>query len=81
MEIEKLWILFQIFKSLEICHATDIIHGDVKPENIMCTTANWVVLTDFAPFKPVMLPNDDPTGKLLCFLWEGDWRCTQCFLL
>ena len=60
--IEKLWILFQLFKCLEIAHSHGIAHGDVKPENVMCTTWNWVVLTDFATsFKPTIIPDDDPT--------------------
>ena len=33
--------------------------GDIKPENIMTTSWNWTVLTDFAPHKPVAIPDDD----------------------
>jgi serine/threonine protein kinase len=58
-DIERLWLIFQLFKCLDICHEHGIVHGDIKPENIMCTTSNWLVLTDFSPFKPVMLPDDD----------------------
>lgn len=61
LEIEKYWIIFQLLKCLEICHHHQIIHGDLKPENIMCTTSNWIVLTDFSPFKPVYIPDDDTT--------------------
>jgi serine/threonine protein kinase len=60
-DIEKLWIVYQLFRCLETCHNLDIMHGDLKPENILCTTSNWVVLTDFAAFKPVNLPDDDPS--------------------
>lgn len=60
-EYEKLWIIFQLFKCLEICHSSGVYHGDVKPENVLMTTWNWVVLTDFSPFKPTTIPDDDPT--------------------
>lgn len=31
-------------------------HGDIKSENVLVTSGNWVLLTDFAPFKPTFLP-------------------------
>jgi serine/threonine protein kinase len=74
-ELEKWWILFQLFKCLEICHEHGIIHGDIKPENVMCTTSNWVVLTDFSPFKPAFIPNDDPTDFQYYFDCMGRHRC------
>jgi len=61
-ETEKIWIIFQLFKILDICHSSGIMHGDVKPENIMCTSWNYVILTDFAScFKPINIPDDNPT--------------------
>ena len=57
-EIEKLWLIYQLLKCVEICHSHGIVHGDIKPENILCTTWNWLVLTDFAPFKPAILPGN-----------------------
>ncbi|CAF89108.1 unnamed protein product, partial [Tetraodon nigroviridis] len=35
-------------------------HGDIKTENVMVTSWNWVLLTDFASFKPTYLPEDNP---------------------
>lgn len=74
-DLEKLWIIFQLFKCLEICHELSIVHGDLKPENILCTSSNWVVLSDFGPFKPVMLPDDDPTDFHYYFDAMGRHRC------
>lgn len=74
-ELEKYWIIFQLLKCLEVCHEHDIIHGDIKPENIMCTTSNWVVLTDFSPYKPVMLPDDDLTDFQYYFDEMSRNRC------
>lgn len=61
-DIEKKWIIFQIFKCLEICHEHGLPHGDIKLDNLMCTSSNWLVLTDFSSFKPVCIPDDDPTN-------------------
>uniref|UniRef100_K3WTL6 non-specific serine/threonine protein kinase n=1 Tax=Globisporangium ultimum (strain ATCC 200006 / CBS 805.95 / DAOM BR144) TaxID=431595 RepID=K3WTL6_GLOUD len=59
-QIEKKWIAFQILRALEQSHSKGICHGDIKQENIMVTSWNWVFLTDFAPFKPTYIPEDDP---------------------
>jgi phosphoinositide-3-kinase regulatory subunit 4 len=74
-EIEKLFIVYQLLKCLEICHEHDIVHGDIKPENLMCTTSNWLILTDFSPFKPTMIPDDDPTDFQYYFDSMSRHRC------
>ncbi|KAK9471858.1 uncharacterized protein V1510DRAFT_426608 [Dipodascopsis tothii] len=58
--IEKRWIAFQLLVGLEQCHAKQVYHGDIKTENILVTSWNWVYLSDFASFKPTYLPEDDP---------------------
>ncbi|KFB38855.1 AGAP000602-PA-like protein [Anopheles sinensis] len=58
--IEKKWITFQILCALHQCHKQKICHGDIKLENIAITSWNWVLLSDFASFKPTYLPEDNP---------------------
>ena len=58
--VEKRWIVFQLLNGLRDCHARGIRHGDIKTENILVTSWNWVYLTDFAFFKPVYLPENNP---------------------
>ena len=55
--MEKKWIVFQLLKVLEECHDKRISHGDIKTENVLLTSWGWVLLTDFASFKPTILPN------------------------
>uniref|UniRef100_M4BGW9 non-specific serine/threonine protein kinase n=1 Tax=Hyaloperonospora arabidopsidis (strain Emoy2) TaxID=559515 RepID=M4BGW9_HYAAE len=58
--VEKKWLAFQLLRALAQSHAKGICHGDIKQENVMVTSWNWVFLTDFAPFKPTYIPEDDP---------------------
>eukprot|EP00730_Choanoeca_flexa_P006724 TRINITY_DN12211_c0_g6_i3.p1 TRINITY_DN12211_c0_g6~~TRINITY_DN12211_c0_g6_i3.p1 ORF type:complete len:227 (+),score=8.62 TRINITY_DN12211_c0_g6_i3:150-830(+) len=40
-------ITFQILRGLEFCHANNVIHRDVKPENVLISRENIVKLCDF----------------------------------
>jgi len=54
------------WSSLQVCH------GDIKSENVMVTSWNWVLLTDFASFKPTYLPEVYITPSVcMIFLWPG----------
>lgn len=57
---EKKWITFQVLCALHQCHKQKICHGDIKLENILITSWNWILLSDFASFKPTYLPEDNP---------------------
>ena len=60
LNIEKKWIAFQLLLAIQQAHKHGICHGDIKLENVMLTSWNWVLLTDFASFKPTYLPEDNP---------------------
>lgn len=49
---EKKWIAYQILKAMQWVHRVGLTHGDLKLENVLLTSYNWVLLADFAPFKP-----------------------------
>ncbi|KAI9143991.1 hypothetical protein BKA69DRAFT_1122650 [Paraphysoderma sedebokerense] len=60
-DIEKKWIAFQIMSAVGSAHAMGVCHGDIKTENILVTSWNWIYLTDFAScLKPAYLPIDNP---------------------
>ncbi|KAM9782637.1 LOW QUALITY PROTEIN: phosphoinositide 3-kinase regulatory subunit 4 [Neosynchiropus ocellatus] len=58
--VEKRWLAFQILNAVDQAHKVGVRHGDIKTENVMVTSWNWVLLTDFASFKPTYLPEDNP---------------------
>lgn len=60
-DIEKKWLAFQLLCALRDCHAKDVYHGDIKSENVLVTSWNWLYLSDFSSsFKPATLPEDNP---------------------
>ena len=74
-DIEKRFLVYQLLRCLEICHMENICHGDINPENIMVTSWNWVILTDFSPYKPTKIPVDDPADFNYFYDSMGRRRC------
>lgn len=52
-----------------------IIPGDIKCENVLVTSWNWLYLADFASFKPTYIPVDDPSDFSFFFHTGGRRRC------
>ncbi|KAG0266360.1 Serine/threonine-protein kinase [Mortierella polycephala] len=75
--IEKKWVTYQLLKGLADSHARNIYHGDIKTENCLMTSWNWVYLSDFAGYKPTFLPEDNPAD--FSFFFDTSSRRT-CYL-
>lgn len=59
--IEKAFLVFQMLKIIHELHDLCIHHGDLKLENFLVTSWNWLMLADFANFtKPTFIPEDNP---------------------
>jgi len=58
--VEKRWLTFQLLLAVDQVHKLGVCHGDIKLENIMVSSWSWLMLTDFASFKPTFLPEDNP---------------------
>ena len=67
LPVEKKWLSYQLLSALVQCHAARVIHGDIKSENAMLTTWNWLFLTDFSPYLPVLLPLVCQYAAAVCF--------------
>lgn len=61
LPIEKSFIIFQMLMIIKKIHELQIYHGDLKLENFLITSWNWLLLSDFATYtKPVFIPEDNP---------------------
>ena len=58
-KIEKLWLIYQLLFSLNELHSNEIVHGDLKMENVLLTSYNSLFLTDISPYKPAHLEIDN----------------------
>jgi phosphoinositide-3-kinase regulatory subunit 4 len=75
-EIEKKWLSFQLLCAVRDCHARNIYHGDIKTENVLVTSWNWLYLADFsASYKPAYLPEDNPADFSFYFDMSGRRTC------
>ncbi|RYP12351.1 hypothetical protein DL765_007397 [Monosporascus sp. GIB2] len=75
-DIEKRWLAFQLLCALRDSHARDVYHGDIKTENLMVTSWNWLYLTDFTgPFKPKRLNEANPANFSYYFDQSGRRTC------
>jgi phosphoinositide-3-kinase regulatory subunit 4 len=73
---EKKWIAFQLLQALVQTHEKGVYHGDIKCENILVTSWNWVYLSDFAAaYKPTFLPADNPADFSFYFDAGSRRRC------
>lgn len=74
--VEKRWLAFQLLNAIRDCHAQDVYHGDIKTENTLVTSWNWLYLTDFSSsFKPTYLPEDNPADFSFFFDISGRRTC------
>jgi phosphoinositide-3-kinase regulatory subunit 4 len=66
-------------------HSKDLVHGDIKPENILVNSYNWLSLTDISSAdKPVFCMDDNLQqynkyfgfldNNLRCYLAPERWR-------
>ena len=75
-DIEKKWLAFQLLCAVRDCHSKNIYHGDIKTENILVTSWNWLYLTDFSSsYKLTYLPEDDPADFSYFFDTSGRRTC------
>ena len=54
----------QIAEALQVVHAAGVVHGDLKPSNLMLTTDNRVVLIDFGSARAQLVAREKPDSEL-----------------
>ncbi|XP_024383874.1 serine/threonine-protein kinase VPS15 isoform X3 [Physcomitrium patens] len=74
--IEKKWLAFQLLHALKQSHERGVCHGDIKCENVLVTSWNWVYLADYyGALKPTFLPADNPADFSFFFDTGSRRRC------
>ncbi|KAA8534941.1 hypothetical protein F0562_029843 [Nyssa sinensis] len=73
--VEKKWLAFQLLYAVNQSHEKGVCHGDIKCENVLVTSWNWLYLADFASFKPTYIPHNDPSDFSFFFDTGGRRRC------
>lgn len=61
----------QICRGLLFLHQRNIVHGDLKPDNILCWSNHTVMITDFSLTTLLGVGKEIPTGTLY-------WRAPEC---
>ncbi|KAL9596764.1 MAG: hypothetical protein Q9219_005589 [cf. Caloplaca sp. 3 TL-2023] len=75
-DIEKKWLAFQLLCAIRDCHARNVYHGDIKTENVLVTSWNWLYLVDFSScYKKTRLPEDNPADFSYYFDISGRRTC------
>ena len=69
--VEKGWIAYQILTALDGLHRAGFRHGHLTCENVGLTSWNWVLLLDVATYKPVSVPDDDPSDFITHYQERG----------
>ncbi|RNF10694.1 putative protein kinase [Trypanosoma rangeli] len=58
---QRLFAGYQLLQGLVQLHeGWETVHGDLKTENVLVDTSGWLYMTDICPFKPGLLPANNP---------------------
>ncbi|XP_020578305.1 probable serine/threonine-protein kinase vps15 isoform X2 [Phalaenopsis equestris] len=75
MFVDLARLVVQLLCAVKQSHDKEVCHGDIKCENVLVTSWNWLYLADFASFKPTYIPDDDPSDFSFFFDTGGRRRC------
>ena len=75
--VEKKWLIFQLLAGLQQIHSVDgMVHGDIKPDNVLVTSYDWLYIADMHRYKPVVVMDDDlKTYNMFFGYLDNNKRC------
>ena len=77
--IQKLWLSFQLICGLRQIHKAKTYHGDINVDNVLVTSWNWLVISDFAQYKPNYLSSEN-LGQYQFFFVNKSEKNAGCYL-
>lgn len=75
--LERKWLTFQLLTALQQCESVGLVHGDIKSNNVLVTSWNWLVLSDLTGLKPGYLLEDNPAD--LSYFFDDDYH-KRCYV-
>ena len=77
--VEKKWLVFQLLCAVNQLHSKEYVHGDIKPENILVNSYNWLSLADISTADKPVLCMDDNLQKYNKFFGHLD-NNERCYM-
>ena len=70
-------LMRQVLEALAACHEKGVVHGDLKPSNLMVTASGRVVLTDFGIARAILYGEGTatPSVSLSAPIWATPQYC------
>ena len=78
--IEKIWITFQLLIAVKNLVSLDLVHGDLKPQNVLLTSNLSVYISDFGTYKPAYIYIDDIASYTYYFGSNNSADMGGCYL-
>lgn len=76
--MDRLFACYQLLQAVAQLHDVyGVVHGDIKPSNVLVQSTGWLYVTDLAPFKPARVPVDNPV--LFDYYYDTD-DTHHCYL-
>jgi len=73
---EKLWLAFQMLQACAQTHAESMVHGDIKPDNVLVASDSWLLLSDMHSYKPPSIKDDNLNLYNMYFgFLDNNFRC------
>ena len=74
--MERKWLVLQLMCAIAQVHSVKMVHGDIKPSNILITSFNHLFLADQLALKPAYIQEDDlKTYNLYFGELDNNQRC------
>ena len=78
--IEKIWITFQLLVAANNLVTLNLVHGDLKAENILLTSNLSLYISDFGTYKPAYIFLDDIASYTYYFGSNNSADMIGCYL-